>query len=318
MTNLKLIACGMGLPAKSFTNQDLAHTVDTSDEWITARTGIRSRFFCTGEESNFTMAAAAAKQAIQKAGITPDQIGCVVCATITSDYVTPSLACMLQNHLGLSEEIPALDVNGACAGFLYATEVARGFLDNSDRDYGLVIGVEQLSRITDMTDRSTCVLFGDGGAAAIYKKSTQAPYRSFLGARGGMEITCGGVSHAGTPVALSMDGKAVFRFAVDTMQRCIQRLMQEEHIQWEDVDYVICHQANARIIDHCVRKMKAPAEKFYKNMDHLGNTSAASIPLAIAELEATGRLSFGARLLLVGFGSGLTWGGAYITYKGSI
>jgi 3-oxoacyl-[acyl-carrier-protein] synthase-3 len=316
MTNLELIACGMGLPAKSFTNEDLARTVDTSDEWITTRTGIRSRYFCTGEESNFTMAYAAAKDAMAKAGITPEEIGCVVCATITSDYVTPSLACMLQNKLGLSEEIPALDINGACSGFLYATEVARGFLTTSDRDYALVLGVEQLSRITDMTDRSTCVLFGDGGAAAIYRKSKDAPYRSFLGARGGLEITCGGVSHAGNPVALTMDGKAVFRFAVDAMQRCIERLMQEEGFTWDDIDYAICHQANARIIDHCVRKMKAPAEKFYKNMDHFGNTSAASIPLAIAELETAGRLRPGAHLLLVGFGSGLTWGGAYITYRG--
>ncbi len=318
MTNLELIACGMGLPEKSFTNEDLARTVDTSDEWITTRTGIHSRYFCTGEESNFTMAYAAAKSAIKRAGIATEDIGCVVCATITSDYVTPSLACMLQNRLGLSEEIPALDINGACSGFLYATEVARGFLSTSDKSYALVIGVEQLSRITDMTDRSTCVLFGDGGAAAIYKKSDTAPYRSFLGARGGLEITCGGVSHAGNPVALTMDGKAVFRFAVDAMQRCIERLMQEESLSWDAIDYVLCHQANARIIDHCVRKMKAPAKKFYKNMDHFGNTSAASIPLAIAELEQNGQLQPGNRLLLVGFGSGLTWGGAYITYKGSV
>lgn len=316
MTHLELISCGMGLPKKTVTNEDFAKALDTSDEWIFTRTGIRSRQFCTEGESNFTMAYTAATNAMAAAGVRAEEIGCIVCATITSNYTTPSLACTLQAELGLSEDIPALDINAACSGFLYATEVARGFLDQSQRAYALVLGVEQLSRIIDMTDRSTCVLFGDGGAAAIYRKSDTAAYDSFLGARGGMEITCAGISHAGTPAALSMDGRAVFRFATDAMYRCITTLMERNSIDWNSIDHVICHQANARIIDHCVRKLHAPEEKFYKNMDHLGNTSAASIPLAIAELEAAGKLQPGQTLLLVGFGSGLTWGGALITYKG--
>ena len=176
MTQLELIACGMGLPSRVVTNEDMSKTVDTSDEWIYTRTGIRSRRFCGEGESNTTMALQAAKSAIAKAGISPADIGCVVCATFTPDYVTPSLSCLLQMKLGLAEDIPALDVNSACTGFIYATEVARGFLSNSTRAYALVLGVEQLSRVVDMTDRATCVLFGDGGAAAIYKKSDTANY----------------------------------------------------------------------------------------------------------------------------------------------
>ncbi|MCR5641023.1 MAG: beta-ketoacyl-ACP synthase 3 [Lachnospiraceae bacterium] len=316
MTNLKLIACGMGLPKKVVTNEDMAKTVDTSDEWIYTRTGIRARRFCDEGESNFTMALEAAKNAIAAAGITPDEIGCVVCATFTPDYLTPSLACLLQLHLGLSEDIPALDVNSACTGFIYATTVARGFLDQSDREYALVLGVEQLSRVVDMTDRATCVLFGDGGAAAIYKKSESAAFDSFLGAKGSTEITCGGISREIVPSPLWMNGKEVFRFAVGAMYRCITDLMERNQLTWEDVDHVVCHQANARIIDRCIHKLKAPEEKFYKNMDHLGNTSAASIPLAIAELEEAGRIKAGDKLLLIGFGGGLTWGGALITYGG--
>ena len=316
MTHLELIACGMGLPSKIVTNDEMAQTVDTSDEWIYTRTGIRARRFCGEGESNFTMALDAAKSVIAKAGIQPEEIGCVVCATFTPDYVTPSLACLLQLHLGLSDDIPALDVNSACTGFIYATEVARGFLSQSSRPYALVLGVEQLSRVADMTDRATCVLFGDGGAAAIYKKSDDAAYDSFLGAHGSTEITCGGIARDKVPAPMWMNGKEVFRFAVGAMYRCITDLMERNRLSWEDVDHVVCHQANARIIDRCIHKLKAPEEKFYKNMDHLGNTSAASIPLALAELEEAGRLKAGQKLLLIGFGGGLTWGGALITYGG--
>ena len=307
MKNIEIIGCGMAKAGKVVTNDDLAGIVDTSDEWITSRTGIRERRFCAEGESAYTMAVTAARDAIADSEIDLEDIGCVICATVSGEYITPSMACVVQRELGLAEDIPVLDVNAACSGFIYGLEVARGLLNGNGKKYGLVIGCEQLSRILDMTDRSTCVLFGDGAGAVIIKTVENGVYETVLGARGGYEIM---VEGAGPVVSkVKMEGQEVFKFAVDAIPKCINTLREKSGIDLDEVDQIICHQANARILDHVIRKMKADPEKFYKNMDRYGNTSAASIPMALCELKEQGRVSSGDLLMMVGFGGGLTWAG---------
>lgn len=314
MEGLQLIATGGALPGRLVTNDDLSKLVDTSDEWITTRTGIRQRHFCAEGESATTLAVAAARQALDRSGLDPAQIGCCVCGTLSGEYASPSMACLVQRELGLAQDIPVLDVNAACSGFIYASAVARGLLaarPGDARRYALVIGCEQLSRLMDMTDRNTCVLFGDGAGAAIFELTPEAEFAVDLGARGDLAIEtlpCG---------PIHMDGKAVFRFAVEALPRTLHAVLEATHHTLDEVDWVVCHQANSRIIDHCVKKLGADPAKFYKNMDRHGNTSAASIPVALNELAEAGRLQPGMRIACIGFGGGLTWGGMLITVKGS-
>lgn len=315
MEGLQLIATSGALPGRVVTNEDLSKLVDTSDEWITTRTGIRQRHFCSEGETAATLAIAAARQALERSGLQPEQIGCCVCATLSGAYATPSTACLVQRELGLAQDIPVLDVNAACSGFIYGAAVARGLLaarPEDSRRYALVIGCEQLSRLMDMTDRNTCVLFGDGAGAAIFELADGVDFAVDLGARGDMAIEtppCG---------PIHMDGRAVFRFAVDALPRTLHAVLDATHHTLDEVDWVVCHQANSRIIDHCVKKLEADPAKFYKNMDRHGNTSAASIPVALNELAESGRLQPGMRLACIGFGGGLTWGGMLLTVKGSV
>ena len=311
MNGLKLLATGRCLPKTAVSNEEMSRWVDTSDEWIASRTGIRQRYFCGEGETALTLAAGAARQALERSGIDPADLGCVLCATVSPDYATPSLACLVQAELGLPEDIPVLDVNAACSGFLYAVAAARGFLAQSGRPYALVIGCEVLSRLMDMTDRSTCVLFGDGAGAAVFEAVPDVLFASLQGARGGRAILANGPG----PLApgLTMDGRAVFRFAVEAIPRCIDGILAQTHLTLDDIDWVVCHQANERILDHCIKKLHAPAEKFYKNMDRHGNTSAASIPIALDEMNGQGLLKPGHKLLCVGFGGGLTWAAALFT-----
>lgn len=311
MNGLKLLATGRCLPKTAVSNEEMSRWVDTSDEWIASRTGIRQRYFCGEGETALTLAAGAARQALERSGIDPADLGCVLCATVSPDYATPSLACLVQAELGLPEDIPVLDVNAACSGFLYAVAAARGFLAQSGRPYALVIGCEVLSRLMDMTDRSTCVLFGDGAGAAVFEAVPDVLFASMQGARGGRAILANGPG----PLApqLTMDGRAVFRFAVEAIPRCIDGILAQTHLTLDDIDWVVCHQANERILDHCIKKLHAPAEKFYKNMARYGNTSAASIPIALDEMNGQGLLKPGHKLLCVGFGGGLTWAAALFT-----
>ena len=311
MNGLKLLATGRCLPKTAVSNEEMSRWVDTSDEWIASRTGIRQRYFCGEGETALTLAAGAARQALERSGIDPADLGCVLCATVSPDYATPSLACLVQAELGLPEDIPVLDVNAACSGFLYAVAAARGFLAQSGRPYALVIGCEVLSRLMDMTDRSTCVLFGDGAGAAVFEAVPDVLFASLQGARGGRAILANGPG----PLApqLTMDGRAVFRFAVEAIPRCINGILAQTNFTLNDIDWVVCHQANERILDHCIKKLHAPAEKFYKNMARYGNTSAASIPIALDEMNGQGLLKPGQKLLCVGFGGGLTWAAALFT-----
>ena len=313
MNAIKLLGTGRHVPSRCLTNDDLSRLVDTSDQWIRERTGIVTRYLCGEGEGNTASALAAAKTAMDRAGVGPEDIGVCVAATFTPDHATPSLACELHQRLGLAETAPAFDVNAACTGFLHALETARCLLaaGHLRAPCALVVGSEVLSRITDFTDRSTCVLFGDGAAAAVIRLTDNAPYACVLGARGDAQILRSGGAGAADRF-IHMDGQAVFRFAVDAVPRCIGAVLAQAGMTLEEVDHVICHQANSRIIDYVVRKLKAPPEKFYKNMDRYGNTSAASIPIALDELLEKGLAREGQIALCVGFGAGLTWGGALL------
>ena len=315
MNGFQLLATGGALPGRTVTNDDLSRMVDTSDDWITTRTGIRTRHWCTEGESAATLAIAAAKQALQRSGLAPADIACCICATLSAPDATPSVACQVQAALGLPETCPALDINAACSGFLYGTAVARGLLATLGGQYALVIGCEALSRLMDPADRSTCVLFGDGAGAAIFELAADpTPFAVMLGARGDAAIHAGGPSRAGS-APITMDGRAVFRFAVDALPKCLHAVLDETQLTLDDLSWVVCHQANSRIIDHCVKALQADPAKFYKNMDRHGNTSAASIPVALNELAESGQLQPGQLLACIGFGGGLTWGGAIFQYK---
>ena len=315
MNGFQLLATGGALPGRTVTNDDLSRMVDTSDDWITSRTGIRTRHWCTEGESAATLAIAAAKQALARSGLAPADIACCICATLSAPDATPSVACQVQAALGLPETCPALDINAACSGFLYGTAVARGLLATLGGQYALVIGCEALSRLMDPADRSTCVLFGDGAGAAIFELAADpTPFAVMLGARGDAAIHAGGPSRAGS-APITMDGRAVFRFAVDALPKCLHAVLDETQLTLDDLSWVVCHQANSRIIDHCVKALQADPAKFYKNMDRHGNTSAASIPVALNELAENGQLQPGQLLACIGFGGGLTWGGTIFQYK---
>ncbi|MCR5545442.1 MAG: ketoacyl-ACP synthase III [Lachnospiraceae bacterium] len=310
MKNIEIIGTGMAKAKRCITNDDLAKTVDTSDEWITTRTGIKERRFCSEEEDAYTLAYEAARNALSSANVKAEEIDCIVCGTISGEYVTPSMACLVQKELGIKEDIPVLDVNAACSGFIYGLEVARGLLNSTGGSYGLVIGCEHLSKLLDMEDRNTCVLFGDGAGACVIQTVEGGLYQSVLGARGGYEIAVEGPGKERS--IIHMDGKAVFKFAVEAIPKCLHELQKKGNITLDDVDMVVCHQANSRIIDHCIRKLHADAGKFYKNMDRFGNTSAASVPMALDEVVKTKKAKVGDTLMLVGFGGGLTWAGVLL------
>ncbi len=315
MNGLQLIATGGALPERTVTNEELSRMVDTSDEWITTRTGIRTRHYCGETENAATLAIRAAQQALERSGLGPEEISCCICATLSAPDATPSVACQVQRALHLPEGCPALDVNAACSGFIYGTAAANGLLATLGGKYALVIGCEALSRLMDPKDRSTCVLFGDGAGAAVFERTeSNAPFAVTLGARGDDAIHAGGPSRTGSS-PITMDGKAVFRFAVDALPKSLDRVLQKTGLNLDDLSWVVCHQANSRIIDHCVRHLNADPAKFYKNMDHHGNTSAASIPVALNELAESGQLLPGQTIACIGFGGGLTWGGAIFQYR---
>ena len=310
MNGLRLRGTGRALPAAALTNEDMRRFVDTSVEWITTRTGIRQRYFCGEGESTTTLAIEAAKKALENSGVAAEEISCLLVATSSGEYAMPSTACLVHAALGLRQDIPAMDVGAACAGFLYALEAARGLLLAGGGRYALVVGAEQMSYLQDMTDRSTCVLFGDAAGAAVFEMEEAAEYVSVQGSRGDMAIVVGGPKR---PMSMQMDGQAVFRFATTILPQCVNDLLNKSGKTLEEVDWIVCHQANERILASSIRRLGAPAEKFYKNLDRYGNTSAASIPLCLDEMREQGLLKEGQRVVMVGFGGGLTWAGAMLT-----
>ena len=309
MNGLKLLGTGYALPTRVLDNDAMTAYVETSDEWITTRTGIRQRYFCGEGESTTTLAIEAAQKALHDSGLDKADIGCVIVATSSGEYAMPSTACLVHKALELNENIPVFDLGAACAGFLYAVDTARAMLLAHGGKAALVIGAEQMSQVLDMADRNTCVLFGDAAGAAVFALDEDAEYAYVCGTRGDMAIQVGGPRRT---LAMTMEGQNVFRFAVSTIPATVEELLAKTGKTLDDVDWVVCHQANQRIIDASVRRLGVPAEKFYKNLDRYANTSAASIPLALAEMKESGRLTSGQRVILVGFGGGLTWAGVML------
>lgn len=311
MTGIKLLTTGSAVPDKIVTNDDLSKIVDTSDEWIVKRTGIRERRHCV-EESHLDLASRAAGRALENAGIDRSKIAACVVTTVCADHFSPSCACLLQKELGLPEATVCFDMNAACAGFVYGLQVISSLL-SEEKPYGLLVSAETLSRLTDFSDRSTCVLFGDGAGAALLKRcEVETGLCADFGARGDRDVLYVPTGVWREPHYLRMDGRAVFKFAVDIIPRALERVLAQAGKTMDDIDLVVMHQANERIIDHVARHMALPPEKCFKNIARYGNMSSACIPIALDDLRREGRLTPGTRLLVVGFGGGLTWGGAYL------
>lgn len=315
MNGIKIRGTGRGVPGKLVTNRDLEKIVDTSDEWITARTGIKTRHHCGEGETISAVTAEAARRALEDAGVSPEEIGACIVATVTPETLVPSAACTLQRALGLSQDIPCFDLNAACTGFLFALHTMECLLNASPRRFGLVVGAENLSRVINWADRGTCILFGDGAGAAVVECREGWPSISaVLGCHGNGELLRLPGPEAGEPSYVAMEGTRVFKFAVEAVPWCVDQVLNKTGRTVEDVDFFVFHQANARIIDLAVRKYRIPPEKYYKNIAEYGNTSAASIPLVLSELREQGKIGPGSRILAVGFGGGLTWGGCLIEF----
>ncbi len=308
---LEIVSFGNYVPTQRISNDEMNRYVETNDEWITTRTGIKNRHFAEGE-LNAEMAAKAAEEALNRAKIKGEDIGYCIVTTFTPDNLTPSVACHVQELLGLPEDVVCFDVNGACSGFLYGLQIIRGLLMQDTKKCALLIGSEMISRVMDFTDRATCVLFGDASAAAVVRLKIDAPYYFTGGTRGDVEI----IKCALCPVKTSilMNGKEVFRFATQIVEKSIEELCGQAKITPEDIDFYVCHQANKRIIDHVRIHLQLPEDKFYLNLQEYGNTSSTSIPLALEEMSSKGLLKRGMKIVCVGFGAGLTWGGVLMEY----
>ncbi len=319
----KIIGTGSCLPTKVATNDDLSALMDTSDEWIQSRTGIRERRLVSSEsETTLSMAVQAGKAALADSGMPPEEIDLIIVATVSSDFITPSTACMVQKELD-AVCAAAFDLNAACSGFLFALNTADAYFQSGIYQTALIIGVETLSKIIDWADRSTCVLFGDGAGAAVLRASRQGIIASLQGSNGagGHVLMCKNRSNNNPYIStdasldyLYMDGQEVFKFAVKKETECIHALLTQAGLMPEDIDWYLLHQANQRIIASIARKLKLSLDKFPSNVDHCGNTSAASIPILLDEVRRAGKLKEGDLLLLSGFGAGLTWGAALLQW----
>jgi 3-oxoacyl-[acyl-carrier-protein] synthase-3 len=307
------------LPEKILTNKDLEKTVDTSHEWIVERSGINQRHIAAQDELASDLATRAAQRAIETAGLSPSEIDLLIVATTTPDMVFPSTACIVQSKLGISGS-PAFDVQAVCCGFVYALNIADLFIKSGQASNALVIGAEVYSRILDWNDRTTCVLFGDGAGAVVLSSSEEPGIlKTKLHADGSFRdklcvpgwVNAGEIS--GSPL-VTMDGGAVFKFAVKVFEQTARELLDEANLSIDDVDWFIPHQANIRIMESTAKKLKLPREKLIATVDHHGNTSAASIPLALDEAVQAGKVDRGDLLLLEGVGGGFTWGGALVKY----
>ena len=311
----RIVGTGSYLPQKVVTNDDLSNIMDTSDEWISSRTGIRQRHLAT-EESNASMCAEAAKRALEDAGMTAGEIDLIIVGTITPDHVTPSLACEISALIG-AERAVCFDINAACSGFVYSLHTAHAFLTAGIYQNAIVIGAEVLSRIMDWGDRSTCVLFGDGAGAAVVRTEETGIIAFDQGSDGvkGSVLSCINrrnnnpfVSESKELDYVQMDGKEVYSFAVSTVPKSIMSVLEKANIEPEQVDYFLLHQANVRILDSVAKRLKMPKEKFPISLDHCGNISAGSIPILLDEVNKKGLLKRGQKIILSGFGGGLTWG----------
>jgi len=320
---------GMSVPEKILTNADLERIVDTSDEWITSRTGIKQRHVAAPGETASTLSIAAARQALERAGLEGKDIGLIIVATVCPDYPFPSTANLVQFALGA--QCGAFDMQAACSGFLYALSTAHQFIANGSVKHALVVGVEVLSRVVDYEDRTTCVLFGDGAGAVVLSASDEPG--GLLGFTIGSDgarpemlwIPVGGSAEPITEASLrehrqyiKMQGAEVFKFATRIMGTAMEEALAQAGMTAHEMDLFIPHQANLRIIEAAVKRLSLPWEKVFVNIENYGNTSAAAIPIALCEAIDQGRVFPGAHLGMVAFGAGLTWAAAVVKWTASL
>ncbi len=317
----KIIGTGSYLPETIVTNDDLSKIMDTSDEWISTRTGIKERHLVKEENTTF-MCVEAAKRALANANMSAEDIELIIVGTITGDHVTPSAACEIQAAIGAKKAV-AFDVNAACSGFLFALHTAHAYLQAGIYKNALLLGAETLSKIMDWSDRSTCVLFGDGAGAAVVCTEEQgllAFEQGSDGAKGHVLACRNRVNNnplVNNPIELDyvhMDGQEVYKFAVSTVPKSISRVLEKAGVTAEEVDYYVLHQANIRIIQSVAKRLKLSEDKFPISLDHCGNISAGSVPILLDEMNRKGMLKRGDKLILSGFGAGLTWGTALLEW----
>jgi 3-oxoacyl-[acyl-carrier-protein] synthase III len=324
---VRIKGTGSYAPENIVTNDDLAKLVDTSDEWIVTRTGIKERRISKGEDTS-VLATKASIKALENAGVSPKELDLIILATITPDMHTPAAACMVQKNLG-AVNASAFDINAACSGFIYGMNVGAQFIKTGTYKNVLVVGSEVLSKIVNWEDRNTCVLFGDGaGAVVLGPSETKGIISISTGAEGdkGECLECAAVAVKNPYSDISgeeadekrsfvvMEGREVFKFATRVIVDSTEQLLKESGLKAEDIDYIIPHQANLRIIDFASRKLNINMDRFYVNLERYGNTSSASIPIALDEMNKKGMLKLGNKLIFVGFGGGLTYGAALVEW----
>ncbi|PKM57606.1 MAG: 3-oxoacyl-ACP synthase [Firmicutes bacterium HGW-Firmicutes-3] len=316
----KISGIGHYVPELKVSNNDLSTMMDTNDEWIHSRTGIRNRHIAVTETS-FEMAGNASLRALDKAGLDSKDVELIIVATFSGEYATPSMACLVQKAIGAPKAM-CFDLNAACSGFVYGIDVADQFIKTGKYKNALVIGSEKLSQILDWEDRSTCVLFGDGAGAVVLEASDEFGIIDSVNYAIGEAFECLYAKNVGnktpfyeeqTEHKLMMNGQDVFQFACKKVPEILYEVMAKNHITQEDVDYFVLHQANVRIVSKIAKRMKINIDKFYVNMEAYGNTSAASIPIALSEMSDKGLLT-GKKVLIAGFGAGLTYGCSLIQF----
>jgi 3-oxoacyl-[acyl-carrier-protein] synthase III len=324
--SVRIASTGSCTPSKVLTNQDLERMVDTSDEWITTRTGIKERRISDADTAASDLAEPASRRALERAGVRPEEIDAIVVATVTGDYWFPSTACLIQARLGATRAF-CMDVMAGCSGFLYACQTGRALISSHMAETVLVVGVEMLTKITDWQDRGTCVLFGDAAGAAVLRPGDDQ--HQIIGLRLGadgtnaslIELPGGGSRHPMTHEGLDqhqnfirMKGNEVFKLGVRTMEDVGRQVLQEAGYGVEDLSLLITHQANMRIIEATAKRLEVPPEKMFNNIHKYGNTSSASVPLALDEAIAEGKVHPGDLVLIVVFGAGLTWGACLLRW----
>ena len=318
----RFLGTGSAAPAKILTNDDLSGMVETSDEWITTRVGVRERRIAV-TETTASLAEEAARRALEQSGVSPSELDLIICATITADDVCPSCAGAVQEALGAS--CPAFDISSACSGFLFALDTAAGFFARGTVKKVLVIGAERISKLLDWTDRSTCVIFGDGAGAAVLEASDDDCYLvSELHTAGGSDVIhipayqgqspFRQIPEGERPPVIFMAGQETFKFAVNAMVGHIRSMASKIGKTPEELDFIVPHQANTRIIDFAAKKLNLPAEKFIVTIQNYGNTAAASVPTALDEANRSGRIRRGDLVAMVAFGGGLSSAGAVVRW----
>ncbi|MDV5106137.1 beta-ketoacyl-ACP synthase III [Clostridium perfringens] len=322
MKNAKMIGFGLYTPKNLVENERLQEFLETSDEWIRTRTGIERRYISLDENTS-DLAVEASKKALNQAGLSVEDIDLIILATVTPDNFTPSTTCIVQDKLG-AKNAWAFDINAACTGFIYALKLGRSLIRSGEAKSALIIGAETLSKALNWEDRGSCVLFGDGAGATVLTSTEEDCGIKCVnvksdGSKGDSLVIQGLPLNSpfkdGREVSenyINMNGREIFKFATKVMEESIVEILEKENIKIEDIDAIIPHQANLRIIDYVVKRLGIPREKFITNLQNYGNTSGASIPIALCESINEGNLKKGDNIIMVGFGGGLTWGAALI------